>query len=180
MLTLRNNNGFTLVEIMVVITLISIMLAFAVPNFQSLTTDTTKDTNNWIILTVKMLKQGALRNKKTYTLHVSMDSNKIWYTQETDEGEGEGEEEGEEEGEDQDKSLGEYKIPEGLRIVDVEFPGDVKISSDEAEINFYLKGFSDRAIIHIEDEDEDKQLSYVIEAFLLRVKLHDEFVGFDS
>jgi prepilin-type N-terminal cleavage/methylation domain-containing protein len=174
MLTLRNNNGFTLVEIMVVITLISIMLVFAVPNFQSLTTDTTKDTNNWIVLTVKMLKQGALRNKKTYTLHVSMESNKIWYTQETDEGEGE------EEGEEENKILGEYKIPEGLRIVDVEFPGDEKLSSDEAEINFYVKGFSDRAIIHIENEDDDKELSYVIEAFLLKVKLHNEFVGFDT
>jgi prepilin-type N-terminal cleavage/methylation domain-containing protein len=174
MLTLRNNNGFTLVEIMVVITLISIMLVFAVPNFQSLTTDTTKDTNNWIVLTVKMLKQGALRNKKTYTLHVSMESNKIWYTQETDEGEGE------EEGEEENKILGEYKIPEGLKIVDVEFPEEEQISSGEVEINFYVKGFSDRAIIHIENEDDDKELSYVIEAFLLKVKLHDEFVGFDS
>jgi prepilin-type N-terminal cleavage/methylation domain-containing protein len=174
MLILRNNKGLTLVEIMVVITLISIMLAFAVPNFQSLTTDTTKETNNWIVLTVKMLKQGALRNKKTYTLHVSMESNKIWYTQETDEGEGE------EEGEEENKILGEYKIPEGLKIVDVEFPEEEQISSGEVEINFYVKGFSDRAIIHIENEDDDKELSYVIEAFLLKVKLHNEFVGFDT
>ena len=100
-----------------------------------------------------------------------MASNKIWYTEETDEEEGE-------EGEDQNKSLGEYQIPEGLRIVDVEFPGEETISSGEVEINFYVKGFSDRAIIHI--EDDDKELSYVIEAFLLKVKLHDEFVGFDS
>ncbi len=173
MLTLRNNNGFTLVEIMVVITLISIMLAFAVPNFQSLTTDTTKETNNWIILTVKMLKQGALQNKKNYTLHVSMESNKMWYTAEAD---GEDEEETETES----KSLGEYQIPEGMRIVDVEFPEEEQISSGEVEINFYVQGFSDRAIIHIEDEDDDKEMSYVIEAFLLRVKMHDEFVGFDS
>jgi prepilin-type N-terminal cleavage/methylation domain-containing protein len=175
MLTLRNNNGFTLVEIMVVITLISIMLAFAVPNFQSLTTDTTKETNNWIVLTVKMLKQGALQNKKNYTLHVSMESNKMWYTAETDD-----DEEGEEEDKEESKSLGEYKIPEGLKIVDVEFPEEEQISSGEVEINFYVQGFSDRAIIHIEDEDDDKELSYVIEAFLIRVKIHDEFVGFDS
>jgi prepilin-type N-terminal cleavage/methylation domain-containing protein len=174
MLTLRNNSGFTLVEIMVVITLISIMLVFAVPNFQSLTTDTTKETNNWIVLTVKMLKQGALQNKKNYTLHVSMESNKMWYTAEADD------EEGEEEDKEESKSLGEYKIPEGMRIVDVEFPEEEQISSGEVEINFYVQGFSDRAIIHIEDEDDDKELSYVIEAFLLRVKMHDEFVGFDS
>ncbi len=180
----NKNSGFTLIELIVVITIISLMLVFALPNFQSFITDSSKKTSRWIILTVKFLKQSAIHEQKLYTLHIGIDQNKMWYTDE-----GEPEEENSKDLEDEiEKSAfeetespikGEYKLPKDFKILDVEYPGDDKVSSGEAALDFYKKGYSDKAIIHIEDED-DNQYSYMIEPFLLRVKMVKDYISFEE
>ncbi|MBU1161919.1 MAG: prepilin-type N-terminal cleavage/methylation domain-containing protein, partial [Proteobacteria bacterium] len=45
--------GFTLIELIVVISLISIMLFFAIPRFQSnVLSDSTKEVSRWILLKI--------------------------------------------------------------------------------------------------------------------------------
>ena len=55
--------------------------------------------------------------------------------------------------------------------------GNEKIRQEIAIINFYPKGYSDRAVIHVED-GHDNRYSYLIEPFLPHVKIKDEYIEF--
>ena len=66
-----------------------------------------------------------------------------------------------------------------VKLLDVEFPDDEKVSEGQADINFYQKGYSDMAIIHIENSDNER-FSFAIEPFLSRVRWYQANVGFQD
>ena len=161
-------NGFTLIEIAVVILLISIMLLVAVPRLpDSPLTDQTRKTKRWVILKVQDLKERAVRDQKTYTLHVGIDSKKLWVT--SDDMSDESKEQAEKNA---------FKLDEDLKVLDVEYPGDQRVESGRADIAFFAKGYSDRAIIHM--ADNDGRFSFQIEPFLSNVKLYNAYTGFEE
>lgn len=162
-----HNTGFTLIEITLVISLVSIMLFFSIPRFQdAILFDNTKKVSRWLIAQVKHLKESAARSQKLHILHISLDENKLWVTKE-----------GMSEEELENARLKGFKLPEDIRVNDVEYPNLKKISSGRADIRFYQQGYSDMALIHIED-NSNKQLSLLIEPFLARVKLSEGYAGF--
>jgi prepilin-type N-terminal cleavage/methylation domain-containing protein len=163
----KHTKGFTLIELIVVISLISIMLYFAIPRFKSsVLSDSTKDVSRWILLKIPYLKEKAAREQKTYALHVSFDSNKLWITDEamTEEAL-------------QSEEKNGYKLPEAISLMDVEYPDQEKISAGKAVIYFYEKGYSDKAIVHLENDDNEK-FSFLIEPFLLQVRLYNRYAEF--
>jgi prepilin-type N-terminal cleavage/methylation domain-containing protein len=161
-------NGFTLIEIAVVILLISIMLLVAVPRLpDSSLTDQTRKTKRWVILKVQDLKERAVQDQKTYTLHVGIDSKQLWVT--SDDMSDESKEQAEKNA---------FKLDEDLKVLDVEYPGDQSVESGRADISFFAKGYSDRAIIHM--ADNDGRFSFQIEPFLSNVKLYDAYTGFEE
>jgi len=161
-------NGFTLIEIAVVILLISIMLLVALPRLpDSPLTDQTRKTKRWVILKVQDLKERAVRDQKTYSLHVGIDSRRLWIT--SDDMSDESKEKAEKKA---------FKLDEDLKVLDVEYPGDEKIESGRADILFYAKGYSDRAIIHM--SDSDARFSFQIEPFLSNVKLYNAYTGYEE
>ena len=160
--------GFTLIEIAVVILLISILLLVTLPRLpDSPLTDQTRKTKRWVILKVQDLKERAVRDQKTYTLHVGIDSKRLWVTSDGMP---------EEIIEKAEKSA--FKLDEDLKVLDVEYPGDQRVESGRADIKFYAKGYSDRAIIHM--ADGDTRFSFQIEPFLSNVKTHDGYTGFEE
>ena len=75
----EQNRGFTLIELTVVMSLISIMLFFTVPRFRNaVLTNGTNNTSRWIIGKVRILKEHSTRMQKLSILHINMDSNKMW------------------------------------------------------------------------------------------------------
>jgi len=169
MLKLNKNSGFTLIELTVVIVLISIMLFFTMPKFQSFVgPNQNRKFSRWLTMQINTLKDNAARNRKLYILHISPVSGKLWITEEsaTEEAILEAEE-------------GGHQVPEDLRITDVEFPVHGKISAGRADICFYRNGYSDKALIHLEDDDNN-QISFLIEPFLSKVKQYDEYVEFED
>jgi prepilin-type N-terminal cleavage/methylation domain-containing protein len=159
--------GFTLIELIVVISLISIMLFFAIPRFQSnILSDSTKDVSRWILLKIPYIKERAAREQKRYVLHVGLDSNKLWVTHEAMLEEAL-----------QSAETNGYKLPEDIKLLDVEYPDQEKISVGQADIYFNEKGYSDKAIIHLENDDNER-FSFLIEPFLLRVRLYNSYTGF--
>ena len=161
--------GFTLIELVVVVALISIMLFLAIPRFQSdFFTDSTKKVSRWIIYKVPALKENAFRKQKKYVLHVGIDSEKLWITHD-----------GMSDEELQDAEMDGYKLPDDIKLQDVEFPDEQVISAGRADIYFYEKGYSDKAIIHMV-HDDDNRLSFLIEPFLPQVHLYNKYVGLED
>lgn len=165
----KSNDGYTLIELIVVITLIGIMLFFAVPRFQnSIISDSTRTFSRWILTSVRNLKAAAVRDQKRFALNFDLDTGRIWITSE-----------GMSEEDLQNAEQGSYRLPEDLRIMDVEFPVEGKITSGLAEINFYRGDYSDKAIIHVES-GRRRQVSFLIEPFLPGAKLYEEYIGFET
>jgi prepilin-type N-terminal cleavage/methylation domain-containing protein len=169
MFSFRLNQGFTLIELIVVITLISLMLFFAIPRFQvDVLSDNTNKVSRWIMLKVHSLKEKAVREQKLYVLHISLDSNRLWVTSEIMSQE-----------ELQAAEANGYELSDDINLLDVEYPDEEKISVGRADIYFYKKGYSDKAIIHISNDDNERR-SFLIEPFLSHVRLYDKYIGFED
>ena len=181
--------GFTLIELIVVMALITIMLGFATPQLRSvLFVDGTKKASRWMMITIPAIKTKAIREQKLMVLGISIDQNNMWVVdpQPTKKEENSDEEDEFKDSEDFENTddLKEgpakqnlFKLPSDLHIVDVEFPNEDRISTGEADINFYPQGYSDHAIIHVEDNDGNR-FSFLIEPFLSNIKRIDDYVGF--
>ncbi|MBW2639360.1 MAG: prepilin-type N-terminal cleavage/methylation domain-containing protein [Deltaproteobacteria bacterium] len=168
-LNFRQNNGFTLIELIVVISLISLMFFFAIPRIQvDILSDNTRKVSRWIMLNVSALKEKAVHDQKRYALHLSLDSNRLWVTNDTL-----SEEELEE------AAATGYNLPEDIKLLDVEYPDKEKISAGRADIYFYKKGYSDKAMIHITNNDNEVR-SFLIEPFLSRVRLYNKYIEFED
>jgi prepilin-type N-terminal cleavage/methylation domain-containing protein len=162
------NRGFTLIEIAVVVMLIGIMLVFTAPRLpDDLLTDPIKKTSRWIILTVQNLKDRAVREHKTYSLHIEIDNDRIWITDESMSEETQ-----------QAAQSDALDLPDGIQIMDVEYPDMEKRLSGQATVSFYKQGYSDRAMIHL--ATGDGRLTYQVEPFLSRLKYHEGYVGFEK
>jgi len=165
----EQNSGFTLIEITVVISLISIMFFFTVPRFRNaVLTDSVNDTSRWIIGKVRVLKEYSTTKQKLTILHINMDSNKMWVSDETMTQE------------DLEKAHEKgFEIPEDVKVINVEYPQKGIVSAGQADICFYRAGYSDKVLIHIQGDDERK-LSFLIEPFLPKVKLYEKYVDFED
>jgi hypothetical protein len=153
----------------VVISLISLMFFFAIPRIQvDILSDNTRKVSQWIMLNISSLKEKAVHDQKRYVLHLSLDSNRLWVSNDTMSAE-----------ELEDAAAIGYNLPEDIKLLDVEYPGKEKISVGQADIYFYKKGYSDKAIIHITNNDNEV-LSFLIEPFLSRARLYNKYLEFED
>ncbi|UCF90951.1 MAG: prepilin-type N-terminal cleavage/methylation domain-containing protein [Desulfobacterales bacterium] len=160
--------GYTLIELMVVIALISIMLVFSLPRFHAaFFTDDAKKASRWIIGKVQSMKEAALRDQKQYTLNFNIDTGRMWETEASMSQEAL-----------ESAELNAYDLPEGMEIIDVEYPRQGKLSAGLTGINFYRAGYTDKALIHI--QDGDNQMSFLLEPFLSKVKVYEMYASFDD
>ena len=143
------------------------------------------------MITIPTIKTKAIREQELMVLGISIDQNNMWVV---DPQPTKTEKSNDEDGEDDElKDLADlentddlkkepakeniFKLPSDVHIVDVEFPNEDRISIGEVEINFYPRGYSDHAIIHVEDNDGNR-FSFLIEPFLSNIKRIDDYVGF--
>jgi prepilin-type N-terminal cleavage/methylation domain-containing protein len=162
------SRGFTLLELIVVISLLGIMLVLTVPRFhETLLLDESKTNSRWIIGKIQSLKEAAVRNQKRYILHIDLDSERFWETDESMSPEAI-----------ENAAVNADALPSGLKITDIEYPIHGKINSGQAEIAFYKNGFSDKVFIHV--QDGETHISYLIEPFLSEVSRYETYIGFEN
>lgn len=164
----ENARGFTLIELVVVLTLAAIMLFVAVPRFQGTNTDDLRHASQWLLVTIPQLKAKAASEKTRFALHFEFDDNRMWisHAKMTDDMLLEAQKQGE-------------QLSDELTLRDVEFPKKGRIRSQQATLYFHPGGYSDKAIIHIE-EDEGNVRSFLVEPFLNRVKIVEGYVEFEN
>ncbi|QTA78571.1 Prepilin-type cleavage/methylation N-terminal domain-containing protein [Desulfonema limicola] len=166
---LIQKSGFTLVELIVVIALLSIMLAFALPRFEgNMLADNNKKVTRWFMNQVQILRQNSLKNRKVYILNISPDAGTMWITDESMTEE-----------DLETASQNGYSLPDDITITGILYPDGDKISFGSAEIRFYKTGYSDKVIIHIEDDDNNP-VSLLIEPFLPAIKVYEQHIDFES
>ena len=160
------SDGFTLLELIVVISLLGIMLVLSVPRFhETLFLDESKTSSRWIIGKIQALKEAAVRNQKNYALHIDLDSERFWETDESMSPE-----------EIENAALNAAPLPDGLKITDMEYPMRGKINSGQADVLFYKNGYSDKVLIHL--LEGETAVSYLIEPFLSDVSRYETDIGF--
>jgi len=164
----HRNNGFTLIELIVVISLIGLMLFVSLPRLQhNPFLDDSNKSARWLIGKIQALKESAIRDQKQYALHIDLDSGRIWETNESMSQE-----------DHENAALNSYALPEDVRIMDVEYPASEKITSGQTEITFYKAGYTDKAFIHM--QEGETYLSFLIEPFLSDVQFIGKYAGFED
>lgn len=161
--------GFTLMELIAVLFIISIMLAFAVPEFsRNMMHNDTKTTLNWIVFNVSKFKKEARNQGKDFTLCI-LGTNLIQIKTESIDSEST-----------EANIRAEFLVPEDLTLDRVDFnrPGQESDNDYDACIHFYKNGYSDHAIVHLSDNDGNF-FSCMIQPFLHRVKIYNEYVQFE-
>ena len=168
LITGKSNSGFTLLELIVVISLLGIMLVLAIPRFHAtLFLDESKTSSRWIIGKIQALKEAAVRNQKHYTLHIDLDSERFWETDDSMSPEAI-----------ETAALNAASLPGGLKITDIEYPIRGKINSGQADIVFDKNGYSDKVFIHL--QEGETAVSYLIEPFLSDVSRYETYISFEN
>lgn len=148
--------GFTLLELIVVILLLTILLGFAIPAFQNPSlSDSPEGAARQLVSAVNRLKIAALDRQSTHTLHLNLDQDRLWVTREalpTEDPPG-------------DNPSSEWALGDDLRITRVRFGQDREMRSGTATIGFYPQGYSDRAVVQLTG-NAGPSIELVIEAFL--------------
>lgn len=161
-------DGFTLIELVVVMTLISIMVFVTIPNFQHLLTDNMRETSQWILLQVPKFKAKATSENQLYTLHVDMDNHILWFSCS-----------GMSDYELHSAMEQGFQIDDSIRVVDVLYSNEESYNGGDALISFYPKGYSDKAILHFEKDNGDR-LSFLFEPFLSQIDMVEGYVDFED
>jgi prepilin-type N-terminal cleavage/methylation domain-containing protein len=161
-------DGFTLIELIVVMALIGIVFFFAIPRFEgSPFLDDAKKSGRWLIGKLQALREESLRTRRQQTLHIDLETGRIWNTAEAMSAE------------EIDRAVRQAQLlPGGGRVVSVELAGRGRVPAGRADIRFYRDGHSEKVLIHLRHGDAFS--SFLLEPFLSRVKVFDTLVGFED
>ena len=169
---LSRSKGFTLLELMVVMVLISLLTAFAIPKLRtSLFTDQLKTTTRKILGRISEARQEAVRRNTDYFLYFDLEQNSMSSIQD--------EKEDEKEEDEQSEAGSEYVIPDSVQVVDVMSVHGGKQTQGRAAIRFSKKGYVDKTLIHLRSDD-DEDMTILLSPFLGVSKLFDAYVDLED
>ena len=147
----------------------SILLFISMPRFHNaLFAENDKTVSRRIIMMVQSLKSQSTASQQTFVLNIDLEGQALWQASPSMS----------EEDLEKAESKG-YTLPDDVKIVNVEFPERGIVSLGQAKIYFYAGGYSDKALIHLEDDDYNRS-TLQIEPFLSKVIIHDQFINFED
>jgi prepilin-type N-terminal cleavage/methylation domain-containing protein len=162
-LSRKTDHGFTLIEIVVVLALVTLLLTVAVPRLaENAFIDPKRKTSLWITKKIHSLKAQSISQARDHTLHIDLTTGQMWTTHA-----------GQPEEEATAARQAGHTLPEGALIEGVEFPRIGLQTSGQADVQFFKTGYSQKALILIGFDDGSRR-SFLIEPFLPKVKLYEE------
>lgn len=155
--------GFTLIELIVVCTLIGIMLTLGVPSLRnSLFTDPLKSSARKVIGFVGGVRELAVRHQQAYVLHISQAENRIWYEEDRDQAT-----------EIEDVPVKELQLPDGVRITETELSESGTSILEASTIWISKEGYLAPTVLRLENE-EGNRLSVQFYPFLDSATVSDD------
>lgn len=157
-------SGFTLIELIVVISIISTLLVFSFPLFRGfhLFSSSSSQVGD-IARLIDDLKIRAVQQNVDFLMHMETGSNTIWVTHEGMD----------DETKEMAKEKG-VKVSSDFSILDVELPGIKQAGVGEYQIRFKKQGYSDFVLIHIIDDKNNFTIK--VEPFLSKVQVLDRHI----
>lgn len=174
-MTVRTPYGFTLVELIVVITIIAVLLAFSVPVFTPRTLNTSPEKGvSELAGRITALKHRAIRENRDFFLHMDMPSGRLWVTDTAMEGPALA-----------DAKAAASALPENLRLVAIEFAGRSEGSGPgagqpflEPVLRFSRHGYSDGVLLHL--EAKNIPVSLKVSPFLMEIETVFARISYDD
>jgi len=161
---MRNNKGYTLIELAVVVFLIGLMLALAVPRIRdAFVEDGLKTAARQLTGAVKELRNDAVREQVDYVLQFDLGEGKFWHYSVDMTPEKKEEMKG--------RSV---PFPTGVKIADVYHTSDAKTSEGEAQVNIFKKGYVQPTVIHL--LKGEKYFTLVISPFLTGIEVYEGYM----
>jgi len=164
-----NTKGFTLIELIAVMALLTVLMSFVVPKFQeSLLTDDLKKSVMDLTGFINSVRERAINEQKPYFIAFDLGSNKYWAIPGDS-----SEEERALAGEDA------MVLPGDVTIRVIEIKGRGKFDSGTAEVRFNKKGYTLRSVIILQDQD-DREMSLLIRSYLRRIEIIDQGINLEE
>jgi prepilin-type N-terminal cleavage/methylation domain-containing protein len=175
-LTVRKPYGFTLVELMVVLTIIAGLLAFSIPRFNrsGMFISPQKKGAADLAGLITSLKHRAIRENRDLVLHMDISSGRMWVTDTTMD----------------DPALADATatataMPGNLRLLDIEFASqagesgaDTGQNLSEPVLRFSRHGYSDGAILHL--VANNLPVSLKVAPFLMEIETVFDRISYDD
>ena len=135
-----NRNGFTLLELLVVMMLIAIMAALVVPRLPSTGNSALKSSARSTAALLRYLGERSIGSKQIYRLHINLAENSLKVTRRLSNGE---------EIPPEDHFLSRKVLESGVLIADVQSPRLGKVTEGEVLIDFGAGGLSEFLTLHL-------------------------------
>lgn len=160
-----SSRGFTLLEILIVMVLITMVTSFAIPALRSsLYSDQLKSTARKLVGLVSEASQEAVSNRAAYLLNFDFEHNLVWISPER-----------KETVDVEPGRLKHWTIPDFVRVADIASVQGGKRSAGTTVIRFSEKGYVDRTFIHLRSED-GRDMTLMLSPFIAVTRISDKYV----
>lgn len=161
-------SGFTLIELIVVMAVISSLLFFSLPVFRDLTlfSSGTNQAGDMVRL-IDDLKKRAVAQDADLVMHMDTISNTVWVTSENMDA-----------AQKEEAKESSAQLSRDIMVSGVEYPEMPLSDFQEIQIRFSRQGYSDAAHIHIIENQQ--YLTLTIAPFLPRVQVKEGHAHFED
>lgn len=159
-----NRNGYTVIELALVVFLLGLMLFLAVPKVrESLINDALAASVRRTAGVVRVLRADAVREQLDYVLQLDLQNSAFWtYSMDmTPEKMAE-------------RKASASRFPEGVKIADIIQPGLGKKTDGEVTVKFFKQGHIQPTVIHL--AKDDRNATIVLAPFLSTIKTYEKYV----